>query len=312
MSFQEEKLTAIADAIREKDGTTALILADDFPARIRAIPAGGGSDFAVPLVVSTDAGALIAAVNGGITVSGTAGEDGTATLILTAQGEWTVTAKWNGEEKSASVTVEDGYSVNLVVSWRPRLPEGYTEVEYIQSDRACSINCSYMPSLVNDRIVLDIEAENYSGTKEHIFASYNVSGAACCDLSRTAGGQLTTKLGTQNYNYTVDISNKRIIIDCDFTKNIISFGDVSHSISKNAQSATSVFCLFRGNSTAAKSIQAKLYSAQIYSSGTLIRDFVPCINPSGVIGLYDLTKSYRDSFFRNSGTGTLTAGPIKV
>lgn len=40
MSAQGNKLTAIADAIREKDGTTALIEANDFPERIRAIETG--------------------------------------------------------------------------------------------------------------------------------------------------------------------------------------------------------------------------------------------------------------------------------
>lgn len=35
-------MKAIADAIREKDGTTEPIAANDFPARIRAIPSGGG------------------------------------------------------------------------------------------------------------------------------------------------------------------------------------------------------------------------------------------------------------------------------
>lgn len=40
MSIQEEKLQAIADAIREKDGTTEPIPAKDFAERIRAIPSG--------------------------------------------------------------------------------------------------------------------------------------------------------------------------------------------------------------------------------------------------------------------------------
>lgn len=40
MSVQETKLAAIADAIRDRDGTTAPIAAGDFPARIRAIPGG--------------------------------------------------------------------------------------------------------------------------------------------------------------------------------------------------------------------------------------------------------------------------------
>ena len=39
MSVQEANLKAIADAIREKDGTAEPIPAKDFPERIRAIPA---------------------------------------------------------------------------------------------------------------------------------------------------------------------------------------------------------------------------------------------------------------------------------
>ena len=42
MSTQETKLKAIADAIREKDGTEEPIAANDFPERIRAIQGGGG------------------------------------------------------------------------------------------------------------------------------------------------------------------------------------------------------------------------------------------------------------------------------
>ncbi|HHW89637.1 MAG TPA: leucine-rich repeat domain-containing protein [Clostridiales bacterium] len=42
MSYQEDRLTEIADAIRVKDGTTAPIKATDFAARILALPSGGG------------------------------------------------------------------------------------------------------------------------------------------------------------------------------------------------------------------------------------------------------------------------------
>lgn len=44
MSVQEEKLRAIADAIREKEGSSALISANDFSSRIRALEAGSLPD----------------------------------------------------------------------------------------------------------------------------------------------------------------------------------------------------------------------------------------------------------------------------
>ena len=42
MSIQENRFADIANAIREKDGTTAPIKALDFAARIRSLSAGGG------------------------------------------------------------------------------------------------------------------------------------------------------------------------------------------------------------------------------------------------------------------------------
>ena len=44
MSVQEEKLKAIADAIREKKGTTGPIKANDFASEILSIESGGGAE----------------------------------------------------------------------------------------------------------------------------------------------------------------------------------------------------------------------------------------------------------------------------
>ena len=40
MSIQQDKLTAIANAIRAKKGTTAPIIANDFASEIDSIPTG--------------------------------------------------------------------------------------------------------------------------------------------------------------------------------------------------------------------------------------------------------------------------------
>lgn len=49
----------------------------------------------------------------------------------------------------------------------------------------------------------------------------------------------------------------------------------------------------------------KIRSCKILENGTLVRDYVPCTNSSGTVGLYDLVNS---EFYTNAGTGTFTAG----
>ena len=46
--------------------------------------------------------------------------------------------------------------------------------------------------------------------------------------------------------------------------------------------------------------KAKLYSFAIRKNNNIIRNFVPCINPSGEIGLYDFVTK---QFYGNAGTG---------
>lgn len=53
-------------------------------------------------------------------------------------------------------------------------------------------------------------------------------------------------------------------------------------------------------------ISAKIYSCTIKKGGALVRNFIPCKNASGVIGLWDDVNS---AFHQNAGSGVFTAGP---
>ena len=59
MSVQETKLTAIAEAIREKEGSTEPILASDFPERIRAISTVPEGTYEINLSVSDPEGGTV-------------------------------------------------------------------------------------------------------------------------------------------------------------------------------------------------------------------------------------------------------------
>lgn len=49
----------------------------------------------------------------------------------------------------------------------------------------------------------------------------------------------------------------------------------------------------------------RIFSCQITTADGLVRNFVPCKNPDGVIGMYDVVN---DAFYQNSGSNTFIAG----
>ena len=96
------ELTAVANAIREKGGTSEqLACPDGFVAAIQAIQTG------VPLqiTVATNAGATVTATKGSKTVSGTADTSGHCTLTVDEAGTWTVTAATASTTKTSDVVV---------------------------------------------------------------------------------------------------------------------------------------------------------------------------------------------------------------
>lgn len=118
MSVQEVNLKAIADAIREKDGTTDAIKASNFAQRIRDIQSGGGDGFAVPLIVTVEEGATVTAVNGSTVITVVSGADGTALIMLTEPGQWTVSAT-KGELYASQTIIVNGTELALIfkIEW---------------------------------------------------------------------------------------------------------------------------------------------------------------------------------------------------
>lgn len=97
-----DNLTAVADAIRTKGGTSApLVYPAGFVSAIQAIQTG----VTPKLVVTTSAGAAVTAIKGSKTVSGTADADGTCTLELSEAGEWSVTSSLNGNSRTQTILI---------------------------------------------------------------------------------------------------------------------------------------------------------------------------------------------------------------
>lgn len=104
-------LTKVAAAIREKGGTSdSLVYPDGFVTAIQAIQTGTE----LKIIVSVTSGATITATKGSLSVSGTS-VNGTCTLTVPEEGEWTVSATLGGETSvSNTVNVVSSYDTSLV------------------------------------------------------------------------------------------------------------------------------------------------------------------------------------------------------
>ena len=103
-------LTKVASAIREKGGTSDLLVyPDGFVTAIQAIQTGTE----LQIIVSVTSGATVTATKGSLSVSGTS-VNGTCTLILPEAGTWSVKATHNGQTSGTkSVTFTDNYALSL-------------------------------------------------------------------------------------------------------------------------------------------------------------------------------------------------------
>lgn len=182
------------------------------------------------------------------------------------------------------------------------LPTGYIEVQYIQSTGIQYVDTEFKPNQ-DSRVIIKLSTSETG--------SHTIFGA---DLSWTDNG---FALGTGFTHYgketgTISGLNNGSPHEVDFNKNTISIdgsaaltmGTSTFSISHNM----ALFANNRAGGVAEKTTMA-LYYCQIYNGNTIVRKYIPCINPDGETGLYDTANS---KFYGNAGTGVFFAGPPRV
>lgn len=197
-----------------------------------------------------------------------------------------------------------------------RLPDGYTEVKYIQSSGTQYINTGVSPFTTGLKIDMDVEpTANATSTDVYFFNSYYKSTYYYYEFSaiwsssgiRGALGMF----GSSGVTYTQLSSNvtpRRMLIQADRGNKTMSVDGDSKTLSSNNSFTNSMpkISLLAFN-TGSNVLPAKLYSCQIYAGDSLERDFVPCTNPSGIAGLYDLANGV---FYPSASTGPFAAGPV--
>lgn len=254
------------------------------------------------------------------TVTGAGQYQGGATVTLTATpADGYQFAEW--QEGGQTVSADTTYTFtatedrNFVVTFEeaapPRLPAGYVELEYIMSDKNCGIDTGATLDLGLGRLTMEIEANSYGSGYEFILDNAaNSTPRNRLRRSSNTAVQSTWNLSSTAKTTTVNISGKRTTISISNGTMKADNLALTSTLTGSSVTGSNVY-LFHGVASSTSysyySIQAKLYSCKMYSSaGLIIRDFVPCKNPSGIVGLYDIVGQ---KFYQNSKSGKFTAGP---
>lgn len=186
----------------------------------------------------------------------------------------------------------------------PILPEGYTQLNYIQSTGTQYIDTGVVPK-INTKITIDFDVVSagdddvicgvispnvcigYSTAR--IFGSFKNGTGSSVDVNTTVVG-----------SHSAEVSNGTFVLD-----------GTSHAFSAvSSYSTTRSIFLFAGSYSDAPDgaygkVKAKVFSCKLYDGAVAVRNYIPCKNPSNEIGLYDLVTK---EFYGNAGTGTFIGG----
>lgn len=181
------------------------------------------------------------------------------------------------------------------------LPSGYTRLEYIECTGTQYIDTGVI-SVSSAALQIIMEIEWLSGTgfifsttanaralHMYVKSDTNIECAYMGDYENIA---LTTVYG----KYRISKSSYT------FTAN----GTSTSFPSSGSSTSTNLHLLSRDSKTLFAQ-SARIYSCTVINttSDTLLRQFIPCKNASGVVGLWDDVNSV---FYGNSGTGSFIAG----
>ena len=187
------------------------------------------------------------------------------------------------------------------------LPSGYTKLKYVRSTGAQAIFTGVSADQ-DTRVVIDFQMTSGKTTEQHICSvRTSTSGpffAAFYNGSLSRWKYKVRWASQAIKSFAMTSGTDRMVLD--FNKNSVTLGDWAVSFSSATFSISYPLTLFCRNTAGTCDAYAymDMYSCQIYSGSTLVRDYIPCKNSSGVAGLWDDVES----MFYGSST-PLEAGP---
>ena len=184
------------------------------------------------------------------------------------------------------------------------LPSGYTRLEWIQSTGGQYIDTGISVPCNSEKVIIEFAPMEDNTSNDNPLTGH-AAPAWSWDANLTF--ILNERLWTANTGYGFAEIKTGTFYKVEYTSSYCRVNDGT-MLELGARTYVDGYnnTLFYASTKYGKH---RVKSYKLYNGSTLVRDLVPCINPGGKVGTYDLVSK---SFLGNSGTGEFIAGPANV
>ena len=191
-----------------------------------------------------------------------------------------------------------------IVEQYSRLPDGYTELQWIESTGTQYIDTGITGTQDTAIETKFINLSSDSSTTVLIGDGWSNSSYLLSIVAQTGA---PNRIGGLN-NSLRDFwrTGQEFVVKMDKTGLYVNNSKINWNGSATNFTTTKPLYLLGGPAASGRNSYATLYYMKIYNNGTLVRDFIPAKNASGVVGMYDTVSG---QFFTNQGSGDFIAGP---
>ena len=189
------------------------------------------------------------------------------------------------DEPVKELSKDTEWIFQCVAGEKGKLPSTYRKLEYIQSSGKQYIDTGVIVKDITE-IKVDFQAVTIlSGENQYASSWVDYSNHIQIGIS----GNTFIDSGGVTYSQTSSVTARTQAVG-------VPLGAVNLHLYLFAQSE---------GTGALHYSSGRIFSCQITTADGLVRNFVPCKNPDGVIGMYDVVN---DKFYQNSGSDTFIAG----
>lgn len=188
-----------------------------------------------------------------------------------------------------------------------KLPSGYTQVEYVESDGASYFDTGFVPNQ-DTKVVMEALIPSEPSSIAVLFGARPNEGSSsdCVMVLRTASGVVRSYYDDSYIDMSSVDSLARLSVLKDRESTNVNGVTVAHTYAEFSPACSLFLAAMNAGGTAKWHAILRIYSCGAYDNDRAVRFFyVPCISPDGVVGLFDLA-----SMAFNAGVGTFTAGPV--